>query len=116
MKKILMFTGAILGITLLCNTKALAYDGNYNPVSVKNEQTYEETTDVQRNYTGIVKSGDKLVYVENGKIKDDYTGVREYNNQWLYVKNGVVDYTYTGIAENEFGWWRIENGVVKCSV
>ncbi len=30
-----MFTGAILGITLLCNTKALAYDGNYNPVSVK---------------------------------------------------------------------------------
>ena len=49
MKKILMFTGAILGITLLCNTKALAYDGNYNPVSVKNEQTYEETTDVQRN-------------------------------------------------------------------
>ena len=31
----------------------------------------EETTDVQRNYTGIVKSGDKLVYVENGKIKDD---------------------------------------------
>ena len=113
MKKILMFTGAILGITLLCNTKALAYDGNYNPVSVKNEQTYEETTDVQRNYTGIVKSGDKLVYVENGKIKDDYTGVREYNNQWLYVKNGVVDYTYTGIAENEFGWWRIENGVVN---
>ena len=113
MKKILMFTGAILGITLLCNTKALAYDGNYNPVSVKNEQTYEETTDVQSNYTGIVKSGDKLVYVENGKIKDDYTGVREYNNQWLYVKNGVVDYTYTGIAENEFGWWRIENGVVN---
>ena len=113
LKKILMFTGAILGITLLCNTKALAYDGNYNPVSVKNEQTYEETTDVQRNYTGIVKSGDKLVYVENGKIKDDYTGVREYNNQWLYVKNGVVDYTYTGIAENEFGWWRIENGVVN---
>ena len=113
MKKILMFTGAILGITLLCNTKALAYDGNYNPVSVKNEQTYEETTDVQRNYTGIVKSGDKLVYVENGKIKDDYTGVREYNNQWLYVKNGVVDYTYTGIAENEFGWWQIENGVVN---
>ena len=113
LKKILMFTGAILGITLLCNTKALAYDGNYNPVSVKNEQTYEETTDVQRNYTGIVKSGDKLVYVENGKIKDDYTGVREYNNQWLYVKNGVVDYTYTGIAENEFGWWQIENGVVN---
>ena len=67
MKKILMFTGAILGITLLCNTKALAYDGNYNPVSVKNEQTYEETTDVQRNYTGIVKSGDKLVYVEIGR-------------------------------------------------
>ena len=113
MKKILMFTGAVLGITLLCNTKVLAYDGNHNAVSVKNEQTYEDTTAVQSNYTGIVKSGDKLVYVENGKIKDDYTGVREYNNQWLYVKNGVVDYTYTGIAENEFGWWRIENGVVN---
>jgi len=113
LKKILMFTGAVLGITLLCNTKVLAYDGNHNAVSVKNEQTYEDTTAVQSNYTGIVKSGDKLVYVENGKIKDDYTGVREYNNQWLYVKNGVVDYTYTGIAENEFGWWRIENGVVN---
>ena len=63
LKKILMFTGAVLGITLLCNTKVLAYDGNHNAVSVKNEQTYEDTTAVQSNYTGIVKSGDKLVYV-----------------------------------------------------
>lgn len=46
-----MFTGAVLGITLLCNTKVLAYDGNHNAVSVKNEQTYEDTTAVQSNYT-----------------------------------------------------------------
>ena len=110
LKKILMFTGAVLGITLLCNTKVLAYDGNHNAVSVKNEQTYEDTTAVQSNYTVIVKSGDKLVYVENGVVDYTYTGIAENEFGWWRIENGVVNFDYYGVAENECGWWKVECG------
>ena len=68
----------------------------------------------RKNFTGILKAGDQLLYCKDGAYVPNYTGIilDEDTNCRYYVKDGKVDPSYTGLAKEEGNnWYYFENGI-----
>ena len=94
---------------------------------------YYKNNQIDASYTGLVTSGNDLIYIQNGvqntsftsllyinntwyyvvkgKVNKAYTGLCLYNGLWYYIKNGLIDWSYTGLCLNG-SWYYVKKGVV----
>ena len=88
--------------------------GYENITECKGMKVYVQDGEVNFNKTGVVRDGDKLIYVKYGTWRNTYNGlVRMDDGNWVYVQNGVADGAYTGVAKLNANWVYVANGYVN---
>ncbi len=76
---------------------------------------YYKNNQIDASYTGLVTSGNDLIYIQNGVQNTSFTSLLYINNTWYYVVKGKVNKAYTGLVLYEGTWYYIKNGTIDWS-